>query len=86
MTWFYEIRSSSNAVLKRDGRFARGRLLPRAGRRLDFERRNQTVGLINAQPFEARLWRLCARVVDADIALERGVRERVSETECTVAY
>jgi len=45
-----------------------------------------TVSFVNALPLETRLGRLSARVVDADIALERGVRERVSETECTVAY
>ena len=36
-------------------------------------RDSQTVGFINTQPLEARLGRLGAGVVDADVAFEYGV-------------
>jgi len=48
-------------------------ILPRARRWLDFLRGSQTVGFANAQSLWARLGRLCARIVDADVAFECGV-------------
>jgi len=45
-------------------------ILPRAGRRLDFVRGSQTVGLVNAHTLEARLERLRAGVVHADVPFE----------------
>jgi hypothetical protein len=47
-----------------------GPIYARTWRRLNFLRRGQSVGLVNAQTLEARSRRLCTRIVDADVPFE----------------
>jgi hypothetical protein len=60
-------------------------ILPRAGRRNDFLRVGRMVGCVNAQAPKARPGRLCARIVDADVAFEREVHARPLATEWRVS-
>jgi len=52
-------------------------ILPWAGWRQDFLRGIQSVGFVNPEALEARLGRLCAGIVDADVAFESGIHVRV---------
>jgi hypothetical protein len=54
-------------------------IFARARRWFNFHRPNQAISLVNAQALVARLRRLCAGIVDADIA-SKGVAHAVSGT------
>jgi hypothetical protein len=55
-------------------------LFPRAGGRLDFVGNSHGVRFVNTQTLAARPRRLCAGVVDADVAIECGVHVPFSRT------